>query len=163
MTTGGRYEAQDDAQGGVQDGTQDGVQDKARYEADRDAYGAHRAQDPYNDEESHRLHGMDMSVQGDAPQCLRCDGPGILEARVPHVWDNGYGEPMPCLRVLVLCPDCDQADPAAAELLAFFGVDDLIDDANAAVFTELVGPWVAALSARPADPTTLVDVEADGR
>ncbi|MCF2530381.1 DUF6300 family protein [Yinghuangia soli] len=120
--------------------------------------GAFGAQDPYTDEESHRLHGMDMAVQEDAPLCLRCEGPGILEARVPHVWDNGYGEPLPCLRVLVLCPGCDQADPAAAELLALFGVDDLIDDANAELFTALVGPWVEAVSARPADPATLVDV-----
>ncbi|WP_436773856.1 DUF6300 family protein [Yinghuangia sp. YIM S09857] len=117
------------------------------------------ANDPYLDPAAHRMHGVGIAVQADAPMCLRCDGPGILEARVPHVWDNGFGEPLPCVRVLVLCPACDHADPDAADLLALFRVDDRVDGGNAAVFAELAGDWVTAVAARPADPATLVEAD----
>ncbi|WTW94411.1 DUF6300 family protein [Streptomycetaceae bacterium NBC_01309] len=115
--------------------------------------------DPYLDTEAHRMHGVDIALQPDAPLCLRCEGPGILEARVPHVWDNGFGEPLPCVRVLVLCPACDHADPDAADLLALFRVDDRVDGGNAALFAELAGDWVTAVAARPADPATLVEAD----
>ncbi|HSA53862.1 MAG TPA: DUF6300 family protein [Yinghuangia sp.] len=122
-------------------------------------YGADAVHDPYNDAETHRLHGLDLAVQADAPVCRRCDGPGILETRVPHVWDNGYGEPLPCMRVLVLCPACDHAAPAAADLLALFTVDDRIGDANAEVFSDLVALWLAEATALPAHPATLEDAD----
>jgi hypothetical protein len=105
---------------------------------------------------------MDVAVQAEAPVCFSCEGPGILEARVPHVWDNGFGEPLVCMRVLVLCPACDAADPAAADLLALFAVDDLLDGDNAGAFAELARDWVDALAARPADPATLVEADDTG-
>jgi hypothetical protein len=55
----------------------------------------------------------------------------------------------------VLCPGCDHGEPAAAELLALFAVDDQVSPENMDVFGGLVAAWVESVRQRTVDEEAL--------
>lgn len=91
----------------------------------------------------------------DTPPCPQCDGSTLLLARFPHAWKNGLGRDVSGLRETVLCPSCHHSDPAAAELLALYAVDDHVSPENLDVFGGLVAAWVESVRQRTVDEEAL--------
>lgn len=90
-------------------------------------------------------------VVAHVPDCRRCDGPGLLMTRFAKSLTgergqiaDGYGE-------RVLCQNCDATDPAAAELLALFAVDERVGPAGLDTLAELAGQWTDIVSQRTPD------------
>jgi thiol-disulfide isomerase/thioredoxin len=102
-----------------------------------------------NDEET-----ILLKVQ-DTPPCPRCDGTTLLLAQFQNSWKNRRGEDVPGLKEAVLCPGCDHGEPAAAELLALFAVDDQVSPENMDVFGGLVAAWVESVRQRTVDEEAL--------
>ncbi|MEV6533640.1 DUF6300 family protein [Streptomyces sp. NPDC051639] len=94
----------------------------------------------------------------DLPKCPRCEGDALLLAQFPNSWKNNRGEDVDGLREALLCPACDR-EPAAAELVALFAVDDQVDPSNADVFGGLVAAWVESVRHREVDLAMLDDQE----
>ncbi len=93
---------------------------------------------------------IELSV-AEVPDCRRCDGPGLLQVRYPKSWTGEHGQQVRGFGERVLCQGCDQGDPAAAELLALFAVDDKLDFENLGTFTELAHSWTEVVSQRTPD------------
>nr|BBI93429.1 hypothetical protein [Streptomyces sp.] len=89
------------------------------------------------------------------PSCPRCDGPSEMVARFPCTIANGRGESIQGLREALLCAHCDHADPAAAELLALFQVDDGVSPENRQTFGGLTAAWVESVRHRTVDEELL--------
>jgi hypothetical protein len=87
--------------------------------------------------------------------CLRCHGPAHLTVRVRH-------PQMPGHRVLTLCPTCDQGNPDAYLLLAFFAAFPQPPVHEAAELIALIRLWLRAQpEPHGVDVATLeVDIEA---
>jgi hypothetical protein len=96
--------------------------------------------------------GIVLQIE-DSPPCPRCGGPGLLLVRHPHSWENQRGDTVTGFKETVLCLACDRDDPAAAELLALFLVDDQLDPANLSTFAALAGAWAGSIRPRTTDVT----------
>ncbi|MFD0007161.1 DUF6300 family protein [Streptomyces sp. NPDC127178] len=92
----------------------------------------------------------------DTPPCPHCAGSTLLLAQFPHCWQNSRGEDVSGLRETVLCPGCDHREPAAAELLALFAVDDRVGPENKDAFGGLVAAWIESARQRTVDEEALI-------
>ncbi|MFE9687129.1 DUF6300 family protein [Streptomyces sp. NPDC006285] len=92
------------------------------------------------------------------PPCPQCNETSLLLARFPYSWKNGRGEDVSGLREAVLCAGCHHGEPAAAELLALFAVDDQVSPPNQGAFGGLVAAWVESVRHRTVD-LALLDEE----
>lgn len=91
----------------------------------------------------------------DTPPCPRCDGATLLLARFPYAWKNLREEDVVGFKEAVLCPGCHHREPAAAELLALFAVDDQVRPENMDVFGGLVASWVESVRHHTVDEEAL--------
>lgn len=91
----------------------------------------------------------------ETPPCPLCGGATLLLARFPHSWKNNSDEDVPGLKEALLCPACHHREPAAAELLALFAVDDHVRPENLDVFGGLVAAWVESVRQRSVDEEAL--------
>ncbi|WP_371800077.1 DUF6300 family protein [Streptomyces sp. NBC_01707] len=83
-----------------------------------------------------------LLVQVDGvPDCARCSRPGLMLASFPHSWKNQRNQDVEGMRASLLCSSCDAMDPAAADLLALFAVDDMVTQGNLSSFADLAGDW----------------------
>ncbi|MFJ3270984.1 DUF6300 family protein [Streptomyces sp. NPDC086776] len=89
------------------------------------------------------------------PPCPQCGGVALLLAQFPSAWRNNRGEAVPGLKEALLCPACDHGEPAAAELLALFAVDDQISPENLEVFSSLAAAWIESVRHRTVDEERL--------
>lgn len=105
-----------------------------------------------------RKENDEIHLQVDqVPPCSRCGGAALLRARFPHSWKNARGETVAGIREAELCPACDRVEPAAADLLALFAVDERLDLDNIAEFGGLVAAWVESVRHRTVDLQALDD------
>ena len=74
--------------------------------------------------------------------CHRCENILLLAVRVPHTIENAAGTTVRGTRTVGLCPQCDRDNPAAQGVLAFFTVNDVIDDENIASAGAVVRQWI---------------------
>ncbi|MEV3873735.1 DUF6300 family protein [Streptomyces sp. NPDC049906] len=91
----------------------------------------------------------------DTPPCPTCGGPSEMVARFSCAIVNGRGEWIQGLREALLCAHCDHSDPAAAELLALFAVDDVVSPENLQTFGGLTAAWVESVRHRTVDRALL--------
>ncbi|MFK0106438.1 DUF6300 family protein [Streptomyces sp. NPDC091217] len=91
----------------------------------------------------------------ETPPCPQCAGATLLLAQFPYGWTNNRGENVAGIRETVLCPCCHHGDPAAAELLALYAVDEKVTPENLDVFGGLVAAWVESVRQRTVDEESL--------
>jgi Family of unknown function (DUF6300) len=79
--------------------------------------------------------------------CHRCEGPLLLEARIPHSMTGVDGGRIVGTRGIGLCPSCDAEDPAAQGPLAYFTVHEtVVDETEAAA---ILSEWALRVAVRP--------------
>lgn len=100
------------------------------------------------------LSGLLVSVEDIAP-CARCGGEAVLRVAFPYSWQNELGQDVRGAKEASLCSACDHTDPAAAELLALFAVDDQVTLENAHTLACLASTWVEQLQTRTVDTKRL--------
>ncbi|WP_411147391.1 DUF6300 family protein [Streptomyces sp. A30] len=93
----------------------------------------------------------------ESPPCPRCGSNTVLLARYRHSWKNNRDEDVPGIKEAVLCRGCDQTDPAAAELLALFIVDEHVTPENLETFGGLAAAWVESVRQRKVDEALLTE------
>ncbi|MDH6707223.1 hypothetical protein P3T27_003960 [Kitasatospora sp. MAA19] len=81
----------------------------------------------------------------DVPACPACGTSGLLLVRYQHSWKNQSGDDVVGIRETLLCPQCAAGNRAAAELIAFFAVEERASPENVDVFGEMVAAWVESL------------------
>ncbi|WP_030241337.1 DUF6300 family protein [Streptomyces sp. NRRL S-350] len=91
----------------------------------------------------------------EVPDCLACGAPGLLSVRYRHSWKNQSGDDVAGIRETLLCPLCSAGNAAAAELIAFFAVEEQASSGNVEVLGEMVAAWVASLRRTPVDEEVL--------
>ncbi|MFJ2868445.1 DUF6300 family protein [Kitasatospora sp. NPDC087314] len=91
----------------------------------------------------------------DVPACLACGIPGLLLVRYQHSWKNQSGDDVVGIRETLLCPQCSAGNMAAAELIAFFAVEERTGLDNVDVFGDMVAAWVESLRRAPVDEELL--------
>ncbi|WP_432095833.1 DUF6300 family protein [Streptomyces sp. bgisy100] len=91
----------------------------------------------------------------EVPPCPRCGGVALLLAQFPHAWRNGRDAAVSGLKEALLCPACDHGEPAAADLLALFAVDDQVGLDNLEVARRLLSAWVESVRHRTVDEEAL--------
>ncbi|MDQ0904305.1 hypothetical protein QFZ22_000290 [Streptomyces canus] len=91
------------------------------------------------------------------PLCPRCETRTKMVVRFSSSWKNGRAEEVPGLKEVVLCAACDHADPAAAELLALFTVDEGVTTSNMEMLGSLSAAWVESVRQRTVDEELLAD------
>ncbi|MFD5856062.1 DUF6300 family protein [Streptomyces chartreusis] len=102
----------------------------------------------------HDQYTVHVKVE-DTPPCPQCDGSTALLVQFPHNWKNGRDEDVSGFREAVLCPGCHHKEPAAAELLALFAVDDQLSLENVDTFGGLVAAWAESVRQRTVDEEAL--------
>jgi hypothetical protein len=87
----------------------------------------------------------------EALRCDRCSGQPYLTAQIPHP-SYLYPELQPEFGMLTfhLCPRCDDTDPAAQGILAFFTAYPSVTPDTAEVFSRLLEEWVGRVAVPPA-------------
>src|ERR1035441_9445159 len=86
---------------------------------------------------------LEFVLAADPQLCPRCGGETLLAGTAPYEQPGRPGEMVRCLRDVVLCGRCDQADPAASALVAFFVVHGEVTEETAQEFIALVSAWSA--------------------
>jgi hypothetical protein len=95
----------------------------------------------------------------DLPSCGRCGRTGLMLARFPNSWKNQRGEDVAGFREVLLCSSCDTADPAAAQLLALFDMNDQLNEQRFPLFADLAADWTAVVARRKVNEQDLADEE----
>lgn len=95
----------------------------------------------------------------DVPPCGRCNVPGQMLARFPHLWKNQRGEEVTGFREAVLCSPCDAADPVAAQLLTLLATNGQHHEENLPLLVELATDWTAQAARRNVNMLDLADEE----
>ncbi|TDC64729.1 hypothetical protein E1258_07460 [Micromonospora sp. KC207] len=79
----------------------------------------------------------------EALPCRRCGGFLHLAVTLPHPgWCNAKGEHVRGYQTIGLCPSCDDADPKAQALLAFFVVNERAGIDSLSELRLLVEEWM---------------------
>lgn len=92
---------------------------------------------------------------GDVPPCPRCGGEGLLRAKIPRGSAGASGGRVRLYLPVVLCATCDLEAPSAGALITFFQVHGSVTDANAGVFADLAGTWIASVDVEPVSEARL--------
>jgi Family of unknown function (DUF6300) len=107
------------------------------------------------------IPAMEITLVDHAPLCGRCGAETLLGAQVPYTVAGLNGAPVRCLRDVVLCASCDQADPAAGALITFFTVHGAVAEEQADEFAALVTIWAEHVRAPEVELAALeCDIEA---
>ncbi|MFI6705398.1 DUF6300 family protein [Nonomuraea sp. NPDC050478] len=96
---------------------------------------------------------MDVITTAKPPLCPRCEGEGLLCARVPHGWTNASGAAVEGRTEVVLCAACDAEVPGAAALITWFHVHGQVEDSEE--FVRLLVAWAEQVSVPPLDEQRL--------
>lgn len=84
---------------------------------------------------------IDVTSSAGTPNCPRCDGPGLMAARLPYGWERADGQRTNGTTTLVLCPTCDANDPHAGPLITFFHVHGEVTNATVQDAADLIMLW----------------------
>ncbi|MBZ6260615.1 hypothetical protein KVH22_34430 [Streptomyces olivaceus] len=89
------------------------------------------------------------------PPCPRCSALTQMVVRFPYSWKNGRGEDVRGMKEAVLCAVCDREDPAAAELMALFAIDETVAPDNLETLGALAASWAETVRQRTVDENLL--------
>lgn len=89
---------------------------------------------------------VEVILSNGLPLCRRCEGEGILSARLPYGWSNTKGHHVPGVVTVVLCQRCDLNDPAAGALITWFTVHGELTPANLEAAAPLIQAWANTLT-----------------
>jgi Family of unknown function (DUF6300) len=92
---------------------------------------------------------MDVEVRDEVLTCQGCGSEPYLQASFPA--DNGSTAEL----VVAVCPVCDVDSRTAGPVIAWFVVNDRVEEANVEEFAEVLMRWLQDASPPDIDPAVL--------